>query len=372
MTIGIDASRANRKQKTGVEWYSYYLIQELKNNPQKTGDKFILYSPDKLINKLGNLPLNWEFKQLSWPIRYVWTQIRMAIEMLFNSPDLLFVPAHALPFLSFTKSITTIHDIGFKRFSKHYSFWQRIYYSLAHKWSIKKACKIITPSNFTKKEIIKLYNVPENKIVVIPHGYNKDIYNNKKTQVDINLVLEKYKIKKPYFLYVGRLEKKKNVLGLLLAYKKFISNINKNKVPDLVLVGKPGYGYEQISNVINELKPGVHELGHVLTQDLGCLYNSAMGFVFPSFYEGFGIPVLEAMACACPVLASNISTIEEVGKDAILYFNSNDINSIIKSMKLIINNKELREKLINLGLKRVDDFSWEKCAKQTVEIFHTC
>jgi len=126
MIIGIDVSRANKKQKTGVEWYAYYLIQELKKIPLKKGDKFILYSSEKLQKKIKELPSQWEQKILFWPFKYFWTQFRLSWEMLFYPPDYLFVPAHCLPIFCRAKTIITIHDLGFLRFPKTYPLKQTI------------------------------------------------------------------------------------------------------------------------------------------------------------------------------------------------------------------------------------------------------
>ncbi|MBL7142020.1 glycosyltransferase family 4 protein [Patescibacteria group bacterium] len=365
MIIGIDASRANRKQKTGVEWYSYHLIQELKKIPLTKGDKFILYSLNELKGELAHLPHNWQSKVLIWPFKYVWTQIRLAWEILINPPDLLFVPAHCLPIFCRPGSVITIHDLGFKRFSQAYSFGQRIYACFVHYWAVKKANQIITPSEFTKRELIELYKAKSNKITVIPEGYDKKFFYLIKDEQKINSVLKKYQIKKPYFLYVGRLEKKKNIQGLLKAYNK-LGALN-SKSPKLILVGKPGFGYQEIQLEISRLRSQVCQLGYVPAEDMVYLYNGAEAFIYPSFYEGFGLPVLEAMACGCPVLASNTGSIPEVGGQAVLYFSPDNPEAIAKAMKKIVHNQDLKVELREKGLGQVKNFSWQRCAQETMK-----
>ena len=366
MIIGIDASRANRKQKTGIEWYSYHLIQELKKISLVPGDKFILYTPFKLHGPLAEMPVNWEEKVLKWPPKYLWTQIRLAWEMLFHPPDLLFVPAHCLPLFSWVKKVVTVHDLGFKHFPRTYSLFQRIYYFLSHYWSLKLAQQVIVPSEFTKNDILKNFCSPRGKITVIPLGYDSK-KRLSDTQINSNLILNKYKIKKPFFFYLGRIEKKKNILGLINAYQKLSKDKSQIEIPDLVLGGKPGYGYREIKKEIL-ISEGIKEIGYIASEDLSALYSSAVALVFPSFYEGFGLPLLEAMANDCPVLSSNAGSLPEVGGAAVLYFNPSDTEDIKNVMLKIIKDKELRENLIKKGNERVKFFSWEKCAQSTKEV----
>ncbi len=367
MLIGLDASRANKTQKTGVEWYSYHLIQKLKEIPLKAGDKFILYSPSELRGELAELPDQWQNKVLTWPLKYLWTQIRLSLETLVDPPDLLFVSAHILPFLCPVKSVLVIHDLGFEELPEYYSSWQKVYYSWTHRYSFRKAAKIIVPSEFTKKEVIKLYRVAEDKIKVVPEGYNEEIFHLMDDRAKIAAVLNKYGVGGSYFLYVGRLEKKKNIKGLIEAYHQLVLSNIQPSIPSLVLVGKPGYGYREIRNRISKIKK-IKEIGYIDKDDLVYLYSGALAFVYPSFYEGFGVPLLEAMACGCPVLASNRSSIPEVGGQAVLNFNPEDINDIVGAMQKIIDDRNLREGLKQKGLERVKLFSWQRCAQETMKI----
>ena len=363
MVIGVDASRANKTQKTGVEWYSYHLIQGFKKIPLKPGDKFILYSQSKLKGELAHLPDNWQNKVLSWPFKYIWTQIRLCWEVFINPPDVLFVSAHCLPIFCRAKSAITIHDLGFKRFPQVYSFWQRIYARFVHWWAVKKANQIIVPSEFTKKELIEMYQTKEDKIATIFEGYDKKTFCLIKDQKKISSVLKKYQIKESFFLYIGRLEKKKNIKGLIQAYDKLCAL--RSKPPKLVLIGKPGYGYSEIKDQINKNK-NIITPGYVKFNDLPYFYNKATAFIFPSFYEGFGLPILEAMACGCPVLASNAGSIQEIGGQAVLYFNPNKPEELTNILKKILIDRDLKHKLIQKGLERIKGFSWEKCAQETI------
>jgi len=381
MTIGIDASRANKFHKTGTEWYSYYLIEELKRIDKK--NHYFLYSKELLQSGLEQLSENWESKVLNWPPRYLWTQIRLSLEMLRYPPDLLFVPAHALPLVHPRKTVTTCHDIGFERFPELYSPLELRYHRFSMRLAIKKAIKIITPSEFTKNEIIEFYRADPRKFVVIPHGYNKERYKviedigggkseegQRGVEGSAGAVLKKYKIQRPFILYIGRLEKKKNTAGLIEAFHELgIRNQESGKLK-LVLVGEPGYGFFEVEEKIKKynLEDKVIMPGWVSEEELPYLFYTAELFILPSFYEGFGLPVLEAMACGTPVVASRVASIPEVGGEAIEYFNPWDIDEMVEKIRKVLEDKNLRDKLRRKGLERVEEFSWEKCARKTLEV----
>lgn len=366
MIIGIDASRANKPQKTGTEWYSYHLIKALAEIDDK--NKYLLYLNKPAASGLKNLGKNFEEKVLNWPLPRLWTQGRLSREMLFNSPDVLFVPAHVIPLIHPPKSIVTIHDIGFAPYPEIYS-WKDIFY---HKWAIywaaKRAHKIITVSEFSKNELVRVYNINPEAVKVIPLSYNKKIYRVIEDKDKIEEILHKYKIDKPYLLFIGRLEQKKNVLSIIESFK-----ILKSTNPDLklVLIGRPGYKFEEIEKKIKEydLSKDIIMPGWVSSAELPYLLNAAEVFVFPSFYEGFGIPILEAMACGTPVISSNITSIPEVAGRAALLVNPNNNEELIQGIKKLLEDKDLRQNFIDKGLERVKEFSWRKCAESTLQVF---
>lgn len=368
MLIGIDASRANKSQKTGTEWYSYYLIQELKKIDHK--NRFILYSDNPLKGDLGKLPFNWQNKVLKWPLKFFWTQLRFSWEMLVGSSDLLFVPAHAIPIIHPKRVITTIHDLGFERFPEAYLFWQRFYLRWSTSFALKHAEKIIVPSEFTKRELIDLYEVDTNKIVVIYHGYDEKIYqvlsrdteqmaNNTKHIIHNNL---------PYFLYIGRLEKKKNISNLIKAFKILKSYKPKNY--KLLLVGPPGFGYQEIKKELKDAKD-IIQLNWIGPKDLPYFLNAASLFIFPSFYEGFGLPVIEAMACGIPVIASQAGSLPEIAGNASLLVEPTKPEEIAKAIKKILEDENLRKELRTKGFERAKNFSWSKCAIETLKLLQS-
>ncbi len=420
MVIGIDASRANRKYKTGTEWYSFYLIKKLAKLDSE--NKYILYTDKPLTadlldlteDKITNHEIedansqsrhqiikspynNFKVKVLKWPFSFLWTQVRLSIEMLFCELDILFIPAHALPIIHPKKSVVTIHDIGFEKILGLYSLdetysngkllpnlWCNFihlagrgkytanalgYNKWSTKYSLKHAKKIIVVSNFSKNEIIDFYKTASEKLKVVHHGYNNKLYKkiNEKSLTEDKL--KEYGVEDDYLLYVGRLEKKKNIAKLIYAYA-IMREQNKNIAPKLVLVGNVGYGFDEIKYAINEFNLGDEVIitGWVPEYDMSYFYNGAIAFVFPSLYEGFGIPLLQSMACGTPVVASKTASIPEVAGDSALYFNPEDVNDMSRALNSVITNQQLREQLIKKGFERTKKYSWEKCAKETLDV----
>lgn len=371
IVIGIDASRANKIKKTGTEWYSYNLIQELKKiTPHHRDAGFILYSSEPLRGDLGILPPNWESRVLSWLPKRFWTQIRLSWEMWRRPPDILFIPAHTIPIIHPKRVITTCHDLGFINFSKAYGWLEKKYHKFALNFAVKNAEKIIAVSEFTKNELFKYTKVASEKVVVIYNSYDKEKYKLIDDKSVVEKVLEKYKIKEPYLLYIGRLETKKNMPGLVQAFSILKNNYESLHDLRLVLVGSRGFGYEEVKKKIerNNANSEIITPGWVDEEDLPYLLSSAELFVYPSFYEGFGIPILEAMATGVPVLASNIPALREVGGEAAYFIDPNSPEKIAEGIYKILSAENLKKDLIKNGLEQAQKFSWEKCARETIKL----
>lgn len=406
MRIGIDASRANLEEKTGTEWYSFYLIQELKKIIPKNIE-VVLYSKEPLQGELAKLPKNWRSKVLHWPPKYLWTQIRLSLEMLkiWSRPNLLFVPAHTIPIIHPRKTVLVVHDIGFEKMKELYGdqdigykndFYKVLlkllvrlstfgrygtteldYHRWAMRFAIKNAHHIITISEFSKQEINEFYKFSENKISVVHNSLDHETYYSFKARESIsavlekaNKILEKYKISQPYILFTGRLEAKKNIPRLI---KAFSILKQKYKIPHkLILIGFPGHKYEDIeSNIYKlQLKDDVLEPGYIQQADMNSIMNMADLFVLPSLYEGFGIPILEAMAAGTPVACSNIPPLKEVGDQAATYFNPEDEHDMAEVIFDGLCNHEIRKKIKSNGTKQVKKFSYEKCAQQTWDVIN--
>lgn len=369
MIIGIDASRANRQNKTGTEWFSWHLIEELKKIVQ-TDDKVLLYANDKLKGELGIMPsANWQEKILLWPPKYLWTQIRLWWELFLKPCDALLIPAHTIPLLPIrkkTKAIAVVHDVGFKRWPELYKLIQIWYHEITMRRIKSRADVILTISNFSKQEIIDLYHIDANKIKVVYLGYDSSEYFPQ-SQEKINQVKEKYNIKSPYLLYVGRLEKKKNIGNIV---KAFVLARSNNEDLKLVFAGAGGNQYEEIKKIIadHKLEQEIILTGYVDQADLPALYSGSLAFIFPTLYEGFGLPILDAMASGTPVITSNTLPHTEVGGEAGIYADPKSPEAISDAIMKVAENDEFRTKVVASGFLRIKEFSWAKTAQEIYKI----
>ncbi|MDP3957598.1 MAG: glycosyltransferase family 1 protein [bacterium] len=396
MTIGIDASRAFLKRRTGIEESAYQTIKHLRSVIPET-DTVVLYVRKKLVissvipAQAGiqsggfriplwipgqarddkkkkflffvvpeidfELPKNWRVRGI-WAPRF-WTQIGLSLEMLFNSPDVLFIPAHTAPLIHPKKTIVTIHGLEYEFCQDGYSFLERLYMRLSIRFSCWVAEMVICVSENTKRDVMRLYGVPADKIVVIPEGYDR--IKNQESRI-------KNECRSPYLLFIGRLEERKNVVRITEAFE-----ILKKKYAvshKLVLVGKSGYGYKRIVTSILNSQFSIHikELGYVTEEEKWELLKNADVFLFPTLYEGFGIPVLEAQSVGVPVVASNNSSLPEVAGEGAIYVNPQSAESIAEGIYRVLEDKGLRDGIIKKGLQNVERFSWQKCAKEIGEI----
>ena len=332
MVIGINTVAAFNKQRTGVEEYTYQLIKHLTMLNRAQEHRFVLYNKENL----------------KWPFP-MWTQIRLSTEMAFNKPDVLFIPVHVLPLIHPKNSVVTIHGLEYEYYPQMYPRKRLSYLRWSTKYALKNANKIIAISENTKKDLVELYNGNPEKIHVIHHGV---ITPN---LVDID------KSNQPYILYIGRLETKKNINGLVRAFELLKK---RYQVPHkLVLAGLKGYGYDRMN-----FSKDIILKGYVTEKEKWQLLKNADMFVFPTFYEGFGMPILEAQISGCPVITSNVSSIPEVAGDGAILIEPRNIEEICDRMYQVIEDKEFKKRLINYGYNNVKKFSWEKCSKETLRV----
>ncbi len=372
MILGIDASRANHEQKTGVESYAWFIIQELKKMIPESWD-VILYSDRPLSNQLAVLPSNWTQKILDWQGKRFWTQIRLSKEMVQHPPDILFIPAHVPPLLHPIKTIMTVHDVAALHFPQSYNRFERWYTIASAKYALRNLPALIVPSESVKEDLLHLGSgVNQDKIHIIHHGVNPLFFerteNGKFTDSTLGISLGLKE--KEYIVYVGRLEEKKNTKRLLEAYSLAR---NQGLTADLVLVGPPGFGYPEVEQAMKKSphRNFIHHVPWLADKDLVHLMFGAKLFVFPSLYEGFGLPILEAFAAGVPVLASNTGSLPEVGGDAALYLDSYAVDAWAQNMITLVNDEEQRKRIIGRGLQRVREFSWEKAARETLHVFES-
>ena len=356
-TIGLEATRASKKYKTGTEWYAWHMIQEFKKI--ETEHKFNIYYNKEIDGDLKKGPSNFNYKNIVWKFSKLWTHIRLGIELLIHPIDKFFA-TNSVPIFTRGEIIVTIHDLGFYKNPELYHPLERIYQKISHVLAIYKADKIVTISETTKKDIIKYFPKAKDKIRVIHLGLDRKYFKQVSEEAKKE-VKDKYDLPSDYILYLGRLESKKNVLNLIKAYQSL------NTDWPLVLAGRPGnYGYEEIEKAAKGNNKIIF-LGYISNRHYPNLFSSASLFVFPTKFEGFGLPIIEAMACGVPVVCSDIPALKEVGNDSVLFFNPDDIQDIANKVDKVIKDKDLRNKLIEKGFKRSEFFSWSKCAKKTLD-----
>ncbi len=367
MKIGIDASRANKKHKTGVEWYSYHLIEQFKKIDHQ--NQYFLYANEPLRGALAEMPDNFQEAVLKWPIPRTWTVLRLSWEMLVGRKkcDTLFVPAHTIPLFNPERSVVTVHDIGFEHFPECYQTADKFYHKLIIHFIKKSADQIITVSEYSKRDLIETYKIDPAKIKVVYNGYDQERYREMPDAK--TYIRNKFEINAPYILFVGRLEEKKNISRLIDAFNLFKKQ-NPQDDHKLVLVGSCGFGFEQAQKKIGEygLQKEIIFPGWLDDHDLPYLHSASDLFVFPSLFEGFGIPILEAMACGEPVVCSNTTSLPEVAGDATIMFDPTDIEQMSAVMARVLLNPRTASDLREKGLARTKLFSWEKCAIQTHKI----
>ena len=356
MTIGIDASRAVKKNRAGPENYSYEIIRAILK--LKTDHQFILYAPHQSQEDWPSGP-NIEWRIL--PQQRLWSQFRLAREVNSQPPDVLFVPSHVLPLITHLPSVVTIHDLAFKYFPQSYSAFERRYQNFSTGVSVTKAKRVIVPSQATLRDLVKFYPAARSKTTVIAHGYDKQLFHPATEG-------ERSPQNKPYILFVGRIEEKKNVRLLLDAFEL----IYKEKKPiNLVLGGRNGYGFEMIQAKIKqlpkEIRDCVFQPGHLPRYDMIRYLQHATIFAFPSQYEGFGLSVLEALACGVPVVCSNNSSLPEVTGEAAILLPPSNALAWASACSRILNQPDLKKRLSEMSLKQAERFSWPTAAAETLQ-----
>lgn len=372
MIIGFDGSRAFVKNRTGTENYSYQLLKHLAKID--TENSYIVYvrshnvipvretQPESII-----WPKNFQFKVI--PLPRLWTQLGLALRTFLDPIGILFVPAHTFPLIHKPglKIVMTIHDLGAEYLPAMHQLKQKLYLDFITKYQLKSATKLIAVSKSTKKDLIKRTQIPEKNIEVIYEGINRDQFKPVKNDSLIN-TLNKYDLaKRKYFLFVGTIQPRKNLKRLIEAFK--VLTLDSGDL-QLVLVGSKGWQSDEIYELPSKLgiKPRVKFLGHIKDQELVALYSGAVALLYPSLYEGFGLPILEAMNCGCPVITSNISSMPEIVGNAALLVNPESTEDLADQAHSLIIDDDLRNTLIQKGYNQAKKFNWEKCAKETLKL----
>lgn len=368
MKIGIDARVLDRKM-TGTGRYLKNLLEGI---PKVDNDNeyFVFINNSNLINTDFYKQVKVASSQLPEKIySSYWLNFILPKESARLGLDVFFTCNIVLPFRSIgkTKMVTVVHDVVHKAHPEFYPLSYRMYLNMLLPITFKRADKILTASSYSKSDIAKYYNSASHKIEVL---YTSADQKFKQTIFDENKIStfhKKYNLPQQFLLYVGVIEKRKNIDGLFkIADQLFKANL---KIP-IVLVGRQGFGYTDLNERIDKSNGRVIYLDYVEEEDLPKLYNLAYIFLFPSFYEGFGIPPLEAMQSGVPVISSGLTSLEEVLDDAAITMHPDNIHGFVDEIKKLVNDKKYYESWKQLGLKRAESFSCIKSAEKLVEIFN--
>lgn len=364
MKIGIDARPLSGDRPTGIGIYLHNIISYI--NQFDTTNEYILYS-NKPINLRFSPNKNITTKVTDGKIGTFWLRYKLPRQIKKDMLDIFWGTEHFLPkSVKGVQSILTVHDLSLlinpSWGTKRNAFFQNIY---APK-SIREAGKIIAVSESTKKDIIEKIHIPSDIITVVYNG-GSSIQAASKFEGTLNIE-EKFGIKGKFFLYLGTLEPRKNVETLIDAFDLIASQHDVS----LVVAGGLGWKYEPLLAKIENLKSKIRIIrtGYIGVEDKVALFKQAQAVVYPSLYEGFGIPVLEALENGVPVITTRNSSLPEVGGSVALYIdNAKDFEALASQMINVLNlSREEREKLIQDGYKQAKKFSWEKCAKETLEV----
>ncbi len=350
------------EQYAGPHMYAKELIAALKETDSTIEFVFVHSKPNPFFDGTEHYVVPYPIKFGGYPSFRLFVLIPRLLRKL--KVDAVWELAHFGPFNlpKSIKRITTIHDLTPILFPQWHTFLGSFLQKLFLPRILRQADMIISVSKATENDLYKVYPFTKGKVHTILLG-KSEIFKPTK---DIS-VLERYQITKPYFLRVGTLEPRKNTLALLEAYDQFRST---GPAYQLVIVGKKGWKYESIVERIEQspYKADIVQTSYVARDDLPALYSQAFALVFPSFYEGFGMPVLEAMACGTPCIVSNTSSLPEVGGDAVLYIDPQDPVTICQAMKSLVEDPQLYVRLQQTVLQRAALFSWSSYSSHVLPL----
>ena len=358
----------------GINGYIYQLLRHL---PEVGGDETpLLQYRAYLHDARFEAPPGLSVSRSRWDTggpwqRIAWEQTRLAA--LSRGLDLLHGLAFATPLACACPTVVTVHDLSFLRFPNAFRRFNRSYLSFITRISTRRAARVIAVSESTRQDVIRFFGVPGERVVVVPNGVAETFQ-----PADPAAVADFRRNKglpEHFILFLGTLEPRKNIVRLLEAYALWLHGrpASAKDVPTLVIAGAKGWFYETIFARVNELGLAEHVIfpGFVPTEELPWWYRAAELFVYPSLFEGFGLPVLEAMACGTPTITSNASSLPEVAGDAALLIDPEDTEGLAGAMAHVLAEPEVAAKMRAAGLRQAARFSWARTAAQTAAVYRT-
>ena len=355
--VGVDASRATSTHPTGTETYSRRLIEALLGLGSPSC-RFRLY--------FRTPPLPGAFpgaQERVIPFPRLWTHLRLSWEMARHPPDLLFVPAHVLPLVRPALTLATVHDLGYLAFRHAHPILQGWYLDLSTRWNARVATHLLADSEATRTDLAERYHVPRERVTVAYPGYDGGLTAPVQPAATA-AAKARYGIVGDYFLYVGTLHPRKNLRRAIAAFAAVRTPVT------LVLVGRHGWRAAELEDQVRRLGLESRVLfpGYIAEEDKAALLAGALAFVFPSLYEGFGLPVLEAQASGCPVLCSATSSLPEVAGQGAILLDPGDTDGWTEAMDRVANDPALRSALVERGRVNLERFSWQRCASTVLQV----
>lgn len=369
MRIAIQAADLDHARIDGTRVYILNLLKHFGSLAPE--DDFLIYH-EGAFNPLLQPPEFPNYRFVSERSPFMWTQTRFAWELWHDRPDVLWMPMQALPVLrrKGLRTVITVHDLAFKLFPECFPAGDRRRLNLYSDYAIARADRIIAVSESTRNDILRFYpTVDPARIRVVYHGFDPSVFGLDIDKAGATEACSKYGLADSrYLIYVGAIQPRKNVVLLIRAFEK-LKGSEGNGDLRLVLAGEPAW---QSDGTVRAAKASAFAGDIVMTgrigfDELSALMRDASVFVFPSRYEGFGIPVLEAFASGVPAVVADNSSLREVGGDACLYFDNDDAGELAKRIGAVLSDPVLANGLKAKGKERKTRFSWEKCAAETLE-----
>lgn len=368
MRIGIDAT-ALPPQPVGAGNYIIQLIRSLSS--LKVDDEFVIFAQQRgpaLISLPESNSFEWIILEDRNPgSRLIWEQTLFPQMIRKSGVDLLHSLHYTRPARLACASVVTFHDMTFFLFPELHTRAKRLFFPLALRASARQADALTAVSESTRQDAIRVLGISPEKITAIPLGVDPAFRPINDAEIK-RVIAEKYDLPEKFILYVGLLEPRKNLPVLIRAYKRLIDG---GEIYKLVLVGRFGWMYEELLKQINnlDLEGMVHFTGYVSQEDLPLVYNLSSLFVYPTLYEGFGLPALEAMACGVPVITTDVSSLPEIVGEAGILVPVNDLEALHGAMIAVLGDENLRRKMITKGIQRAAKFTWEQTAKLTFQVY---
>lgn len=366
MLLAFDATTI-RGNKTGVGYYTARLLERLTTVGEADNpiDELLVLSNHEL--HIPEIPRCRVLREGRFPLRAVWMQAVLPFVLARTRPDLCHFTNFLGPYFTDLPYVVTVHDMTLELLPSCHRWRKRLLTRALSPEIARRARLIITPSQSARTDLARLFRIPQEKIRAIPHAPDSN-FQPRCDRESLALIEKRYGVRRPYLLYVGTLEPRKNLGRAATAFSRIAGRFPEHR---FYLAGDLGWQSKALIRTLEALphRDRIQRLGYVAEEDLAALYSNAELFVYPSLYEGFGFPVVEAMACGVPVLTSDTSSLTEIARGAAFLVDPYDVESIAASMEQGLSDEHERQRSRSAGLARARSFSWEQTARETLAVY---